>query len=141
MTNPAAYGNYIESEILSADPVELIAILYRAAIDSIGGARDAVAAGDIESRAKAIGKALAIVSELHGALDGSAGGEIATNLDRLYAYTERLLIDANLRQAAAPLAEAQSILVTLYEGWRGAQEQLCRVYLPEEEPAEVNALG
>ena len=112
-----AYDNYLESEVLSADPVKLITILYRAALDSIGVARRCLFDGDIAGRVQAVGKASAIVTELTCSLDRTNGGEIAQNLAELYDYIQRLLMDANFRQIDTPLAEAEELMMTLYEGW------------------------
>ena len=54
------------------------------------------------------------------ALDLEAGGEVAANLDALYAFVSERFVDANLRGETAPLEEALGVLTTLHEGWRGA---------------------
>jgi flagellar protein FliS len=110
---------YLETRILSADPVELINIFYEYAILYVQEARDNLARRDIAARSNAIVKAIRIVSELEAALDHSAGGEIATNLARLYTYIRSRLMTANVRQQDAPLAEVESLLKTLAKGWQG----------------------
>jgi len=112
---------YLENRVLSADPLELIRMLYQAALDSVASARRHLAAGDIPARSRSIGRALAIVGELEGALDHSAGGPIARTLADLYRYIRQRLTEANLRQKDAPLAESESLLETLFEGWRQVQ--------------------
>ena len=54
MMTATAYDNYLESEVLSADPVKLVTILYRAALESLGTARRCLYDGDIAGRVKAI---------------------------------------------------------------------------------------
>jgi len=115
-----AYQSYFENEILSADPVKLVQLLYRGALDAIGGARQYLAAGDIQARSQALTKALNILTELIQTLDHARGGELSQNLLRVYDYAQRLLIDANARQADGPLAEAQGLLATLQEAWKSA---------------------
>jgi flagellar protein FliS len=110
---------YLETRILSADPVELINIFYEYAILYVQEARDNLARKDIAARSKAIVKAIRIVSELEAALDHAAGGEIAANLGRLYAYMRSRLMTANVRQQDAPLAEVESLLKTVAKGWQG----------------------
>jgi flagellar protein FliS len=110
---------YLETRILSADPVELINIFYEYAILYVQEARDNLARKDIAARSKAIVKAISIVSELEAALDHSAGGEISANLARLYVYIRGRLMAANVKQQDAPLAEVESLLKTLAEGWKG----------------------
>jgi hypothetical protein len=43
----SAYTNTLEARVLSSDPVQLIDILYRLAIDAVEAARDAHAEGDV----------------------------------------------------------------------------------------------
>jgi flagellar protein FliS len=108
---------YLESRILSADPVELVCILYEQAILAVENASDSIAAGDIASRSRAISKAIAIIGELEGSLNFEAGGEISRNLGRLYQYIRGQLVVANTRQEAAPLAEVERLLRTVAEAW------------------------
>lgn len=111
------YDQYLEHEIMSADPLKLVRILYRAAIEAVSAARAHLGAGDIRERSRAITRALRIVHELARSLDRERGGEIATSLAQLYAYIADRLVEANARQADEPLAEAERLLSTLLEGW------------------------
>lgn len=113
-----AYENYLENEVLTADPLKLVQLLYRGALETIGNARRYLVSGDIRGRSKAIVKALNILNELIQSLDHDKGGELSLSLLRLYDYAQRLLIDANARQEDAPLAEAERLLSTLLEAWQ-----------------------
>lgn len=113
---------YLEQRILSADPIELIRILYQSAICEVREARRHLEARDIEARSKSISKAMAILDELSGSLDLSQG-EISEGLARLYDYIQGQLIEANFRQADSPLAEVLGLLTTLAEGWEGVPSQ------------------
>jgi flagellar protein FliS len=108
---------YLEYEVMSADPVKLVRMLYRAAIDAVSAARAHVRAGSIRLRAQQIDKALLIVHELLRSIDHQAGGEIAKSLTSLYTYMTQRLIDANVQQSEAPLEEVEQLLGTLLEGW------------------------
>lgn len=108
---------YIENEILQADPIRLIQLLYRGAIDAVGKARTHVREGDIPARSNQITKASNIVTELALSLDRDQGGELAVNLAELYDYIQRRLQDANFRQIEEPLAEVERLLTTLLEAW------------------------
>lgn len=114
------YQTYMEDEILTADPIQLIQLLYRGALDSITAARRHLKLGDIGARSRAISKAMAIITELALSLDHKKGGDVSKNLAELYAYTEQLLIEANARQSDPPLEEAERLLSTLLEGWQSA---------------------
>ncbi len=115
-TNP--YNTYLEATILSAEPIELVRILYRTAIDSVRDARAHLAAGDIGARSRAITKAVTILIELSCCLNSDAEPRLARNLTELYDYMQRRLLKANLDQADAPLAEVADLLEDLSEAWQ-----------------------
>ena len=114
------YQESLDDEVLTADPVRLIQMLYRGAIDSIITARRYLKLGDIRARSRAISKAMAIVTELSLSLNHTKGGDLSQNLADLYAYAEKLLIQANWEQRDMPLAEAQRLLSTLLEAWESS---------------------
>ena len=68
---------YLEGRILSADPLELIRLLYQGAATRCGEARRPLADGDIAGRSRAITKACDILAELMNSLDRERGGEIS----------------------------------------------------------------
>ncbi|MGC9949769.1 MAG: flagellar export chaperone FliS [Bryobacteraceae bacterium] len=109
---------YLENRILSAEPIELIQILYEHAIKFVREARGALAAGDIVGRSRAIIRTIGIVGELEGSLDRAAGGSIGDNLAALYRYMRTRLTVANLKQEDGPLAEVESLLETLSAAWK-----------------------
>ena len=108
---------YEENRILHATPVELVRILYAAAAQAVGEARERLWAGDIAGRSRAITKAQMILLELAGAVDPSKGAEIGERLMALYDYMLGRLADGNVQQVDAPLAEVGALLTTLQEGW------------------------
>jgi flagellar protein FliS len=124
-----AHDAYLESRILSADPVELVRLLYQAAAGSVRDARNHLAAGEIAERARSITKACEILGELASSLDQQRGGEISGRLAGLYDYMTRKLIEANFRQSDEPLAEVLRLLTTLAEAWDAVKAQ------PAGEPA------
>jgi flagellar protein FliS len=64
-------------------------------------------------------KAWHIVNELRSSLDHDLGGDVARQLADLYVYIEERLIEGNVQQADAPLADADVLLTTLLEAWTG----------------------
>jgi len=122
-----AHEAYLESAVLSADPLELIRMLYGAAMEAVRNARRCLAEGDVLGRSREITRAHAILTELTLSLNHEAGGEIARNLAELYDYMQRRLLEAHVTQRDELLAEVANLLATLLEGWRN-----CR---PAAEPA------
>ena len=95
---------YLESRVLSADPVELVCMLYERALTLVSQARISLAAGDVPARCHAISQTLAILSELEASLNHEAGGQISKELQRLYQHMRTRLLTANLKREDAPLA-------------------------------------
>jgi flagellar secretion chaperone FliS len=109
---------YLESQILTATPLELVSILYRATGDALRQAASHLAAGDISERSREISRAYAILGELSAALDHAQGGTLSRKLAELYDYMQRRLLEANLHQQPEPLQEVQKLLAILAEGWQ-----------------------
>jgi flagellar protein FliS len=111
------YSAYLEAQILTAQPIELVRILYRAALDAVRDARTCLAAGDIPGRSKAVSKAGDIIRELAVSIKPASAPEIARNLLELYDYAQRRLVAGQLEQSDAPLAEVADLLATMTEAW------------------------
>src|SRR3954470_771361 len=101
---------YLESRVFSADPVELVNLLYEGAMQAVRDARHHLASGHIAERSRAITKACDILLELTSSLDLVRGGEIAHRLGSIYEYMLHLLLEANINQADAPLAQVLGLL-------------------------------
>jgi len=123
MYNQKGYQNYLENEVMGADPIKLVTLLYGGAIDALSAARLCLQNGDIAGRSRKISKAALIVNELALSLDHGKGGEISLSLTELYDYMARRLNEANFQQIDEPIAEVQSLLTTLLEAWK--QNETC----------------
>jgi len=110
-------NSYEDNRILSASPMELVRILYTAAGRSVQSAREDLRMGAIGSRSREINKAQLILLELATSVDPAKGQEISERLLALYEYMMTKLAEANAEQIDAPLAEVNSLLSTLQEGW------------------------
>src|SRR5262245_43272704 len=102
---------YLESRILSAEPVELIRLMYQACTRAVRDARHYLASGEIAERSRSVSKASEILLELAGSLDHERGGEVSQKLVRLYDYMQRRLIEANFRKSDEPMAEVLGLLM------------------------------
>lgn len=114
------YGSSLETQVLAATPLELVKMLFDAAVKSVSEARRHLAAGEIAERSRAATRTIEILAELSRSLDHQAGGELSARLAALYDYIARRVQEANFEQTDGGLAEAESLLRTLQEGWSGA---------------------
>ena len=109
----------LETQVMSASAERLITLLYTAARAAIGQARIHIEQGNVAPRAAALSKAIRLFDEgLKQALDLETGGEVAANLNRLYDYVLRTLVEANLKADAALLESADALLAQLQEAWQ-----------------------
>ncbi len=99
-------------------------MLFDRIVLTVRRARTALDARDIEQRTEQILKASEMIGELRLSLDHEQGGEIATQLDALYAFALRELFDANRHQDGAKLDVVLRICAELREAFAGAQAQL-----------------
>ena len=111
------YEMYMENSVLTATPIQLVAMVYRCAIEALHDARRCLACGDIAARVEPVNRAFDAVSELSVSLDVQRGGEVARNLADLYAYISHLIILGHANQSDERFAEAQKLLSTLAGAW------------------------
>jgi flagellar secretion chaperone FliS len=111
------YGDTLAARVLSATGLELVQILYDAAIEAVEAARRHLAEGNIAERSRKITHAVEILTELSQSLDHTKGGELSARLADLYNYIQQVLLDANARQQDDGMREAEGLLKTVREAW------------------------
>lgn len=115
----AAYRSSLDIEVETASPHKLILLLFDGALSAIRQARLLMGNRErIADKGILIGKAIAIVEEgLRMGVDMGKGGELAANLDALYAYCGQRLLEANLHNDVQALDEVERLLCELREAW------------------------
>jgi flagellar protein FliS len=117
------YANqYLDNTVNSASPEQLMLMLYDGAIRFISLGIQAIENGVIDKRAYYINKTSAIVSEFAATLDHSMNPELAEDLDALYSYMLKRMIEANLHNDIEPLLEVKKMLSDLRTTWAQAIE-------------------
>jgi flagellar protein FliS len=123
MTRPYGARSYVQTQVQSATPLQLVSLLYDAAVKSAATAHEAMMQRNIPARRDAINKLMDILTELQGSLDLERGGPIAAELDRIYTYLFTRLVEAVSTQTAPPIAEVHGLLLTLREAWQQLAHQ------------------
>jgi flagellar protein FliS len=111
-------NTYRQTQVQSRTPLELVVMLYDGALVSLSSARAAIERRDIASRRDSIGRALAIISELQSTLNLEHGGEVAAQLDDLYEFASRRLLDATIKNEVTPVDEVTRVFTTLRDAWQ-----------------------
>lgn len=118
------YANqYQQTQVMTSSRVQLVVMLYDAAIQSLELSRRAIDTNDFKDKARFLGRAISIVGELDNVLDYEQGGDIAKSLHRLYDYMLAEMTEANARHNSQKLNGPLRCLTTLREAWREVATQ------------------
>lgn len=108
-----------QAQAVDASPHRLIQMLMEGGLSRLAQARGAMERGQFAMKGELIGKAIAIIGGLREGLNLEQGGELARNLDDLYDYMNRRLLEANLKNSVEPLDEVADLLRNIKAGWDG----------------------
>ncbi|HEN3278358.1 TPA: flagellar export chaperone FliS [Yersinia enterocolitica] len=109
----------LESELAGASPHQLISMLLDGALNAVLRARIYFDNGNVARRGEMISKAINIIDNgLRTSLDHEIGKDIAQDLESLYDYMSRNLLQANLRNSSAELTSVSEILTNLATTWK-----------------------
>lgn len=114
----------LRTDIETASPHRLILLLLDGAIEKIRGGRLALSRGNIAGKGSDISWAMSIIDGLRASLNLERGGEIAANLDALYDYMNRTLLQANLHNDADRMTEVEKLLLEIRAGWKGIEAEV-----------------
>jgi flagellar protein FliS len=114
----------LETQINNASPHRLIQLLMEGALERLVGAHAAMERGDPATKGVLIGKAMGIISGLRSSLDMSVPDtNLPENLDNLYDYMGRRLLEASTFNKTEILTEVIELLKTVKSGWDGIEQQ------------------
>ena len=118
MNSHGGYQNaYRQAAVGTMDQNKLIVMLYDGAIRHIKLAVQNMQGGDLEKVHNSLVKSKNIVAELMASLDLERGGDIANNLQSLYAFMFGQLIEANVQKNKKPAEAVLTLLQQLREAW------------------------
>ncbi|MFI4941028.1 MAG: flagellar export chaperone FliS [Burkholderiales bacterium] len=114
-----AYANVgAETGVMAASPHKLVVMLFEGAMLHVTLAAQHMQAGRIAEKGKAISRAIAFIDTgLRASLNKQVGGEIALNLDALYEYMSKQLLEANIKNQPEILEEVHRLLGELKNAW------------------------
>ena len=106
-----------QAQAIEANPHRLIQMLMEGGLTRLAQARGAMERNQTALKGELVSKAIAIVGGLRQGLNLEQGGELAVNLDNLYAYMTTRLMEANLKNDPAILEEVSELLREVKTGW------------------------
>ena len=109
---------YRETDIGTMAPEKIIVMLYERVVRDLEQALEAFQGGDRREVTRLVLHSQAIITELRGALDHTAGGEVAANLEDLYDWLFRQHLSLLADPRAAGLEDCLKVVAPLLEAWR-----------------------
>ena len=117
MTAHAATSRYQKVQATTCSPVKLVSMLFDGAVRFANEAADAIEKKDRARAGERIGRCHAVIEQLAASLDPNAAPDLCDDLMGIYAFCMRRLLEANIRQDRAALAEVVQVLTPLQEAW------------------------
>lgn len=116
------YQNYQQNAIMSAGPEELTTMLYNRLVKDLKLAQENIVKKDTQSAHKSIVHAQDIVIHLMNTLDTSH--QVGQNLELMYDYMNRRLVEANLKKDVKILQEITGYAEEIRDAWVQAVKQV-----------------
>jgi len=115
---PNGVSVYQQTSVNTQSKGRLIVMLYDGAVKFMRLAIKEIQAGNCEAKGRYLNKAQNIITELNTVLDMEAGGEIASNLRKLYLFMSRHLSQANIKQDVQMVREVIALMEELNKSWK-----------------------
>lgn len=106
-----------QSGVESASPHQLIQMLMGGALERLVRAKAAMEHGDMARKGELIGKATSIIAGLQASLERDQAPELVDNLEGLYDYMQRRLLEANVHNDPGMVDEVCDLLRTVKSAW------------------------
>ena len=113
-----------QSAVEGASPHRLIQMLMEGVLQRLSEAKGAMLRHEVSVKAEALGKGISIIGGLRDSLNKEVGGDIANNLDELYDYMQRRLLEANVQNNSDYVDEVMALMRTIKSGWDDIAEEV-----------------
>lgn len=121
--NLKAYNQVnIETTLLSANPHQVILMMYDGLLESIAKAKGAIERRDFEMKSKMLTKGVNILSALDNSLDPVAEPQISKTFSSLYHYCIGKLNEVTITLEVVNLDEVTELLKPLRDAWKDMPE-------------------
>ena len=114
--------DYQAMQVLIAKPEKLILMLYDGALRFMKTGIEGIEEKNLEKAHNNLIRAQRIFIELMTCLDFKKGGDIASNLFRIYEFMHYTLVNANVKKDAEPIHKVSEQLRVLRDSWEKAMK-------------------
>jgi flagellar protein FliS len=143
MTYGKTMARYQKTSVETARDIDLIIMCYEKAIQSLTQAQSHYEKDEFEQKAKKLQKALDIITHLQGCLDFEKGGQIARNLDALYTYMNKRMLETDIKHDPEGFCDVIKIMDELKGAWEeiSSQPQTGAADMHGDAPMKTSAAG
>jgi flagellar protein FliS len=113
----------VQAAVADATPHRLILLLMQGALEKIATAKGYTLRGNSE-KGSLISGAISILDGLRGSLNFEVGGEIAENLELIYDYCQRRLLEANIKNDPVVLDEVYGLIREIKLAWEAIPDAM-----------------
>jgi flagellar protein FliS len=103
--------------VTDASPHQLVQMLIDGALGKLSAVKGLIERKEVKKKGEVIGQTISIINSLRSSLDMKKGGEVASNLDNIYEYMERQLVQANLKNDVTIIGEVSALLREIKSAW------------------------
>ncbi|QDE30301.1 flagellar export chaperone FliS [Shewanella polaris] len=107
----------LNSRLASANSHDMVRMLLEGLLEELGRVSGHMERKQYEAKGISVNKCLNILYGLDSMLDLENGGEVATNLHRLYDYCSRQLVAASVENDPETLVPVITVIMDIREGW------------------------
>lgn len=123
---------YRTTNVITADPKKLVIMCYEGAIENLKIGKERLLQQDYDGKNKSFIKVQDIINELLCSLDFEKGGQVAKNLESLYNYMLRRIVDGDIKKDTGAIEEVVGMLGELLSAWE-------KVYMMQDKEVESSA--
>ncbi len=124
LTQSEIAGIYSLGNAQGASSLGLVVALYDTILRDLRRASDAIAQSHIEKRTFELNHALRVIAELENVLDYEHGGKAAAQLQRFYAVTRGMILEAGVRNSREAISQLAEVFGTMRQAWHEADEKM-----------------
>tara|TARA_B100000446_G_scaffold46105_3_gene42189 strand:- start:30545 stop:30922 length:378 start_codon:yes stop_codon:yes gene_type:complete len=107
----------VDAGVEGASSHQLITMLFDGVYTRLAQAKGAIQQNDLSLKAKKVSETMKIIMGLREFLDFDQGGELAANLDALYDYIQRTLMQGHIKNDPAKFDECRELLAQVGDAW------------------------
>jgi flagellar protein FliS len=122
--NLEAYQNVsVKSNLASADPHQVITLMYNGLLESLAQAKGAIERNNYEKKSTLLTKSINILQSLKNSLDRESEPEISQNFDQLYSFCIDCIHGASHSLDITAIDQVINFLSPLRDAWQEMPEK------------------